>query len=72
MVKHLKDSQLSVFVTLVLEDLLDSDGLTSFSDCGLEYDTERTITNDLFSVVSHALLLPFSFVFGLHLNYNYY
>lgn len=55
MVKHLEDGELSVLVPLVLEDLLDGNGLASFGDGGLEDDSERSITDDFFCVVGHAL-----------------
>ena len=56
MVKHLQDLQFSVLVAFVLEDFLDGDCFTGFSDNGFEHDTERTISNNFLSVVSKTLL----------------
>ena len=53
--KHLQDGQLSVFVSFVLEDFFDSNSLTSFGNCSLKHDPERSIANDFFSVIGHAL-----------------
>jgi hypothetical protein len=40
MVKHLQDLQFSVLVALILENLLDGNCFTGFSDNGFEHDTE--------------------------------
>ena len=57
MVEHFQDYEFTIFVALVLEDLLDSDCLASFSDDGLEHDSKRTISDYFLSVVSEGLLL---------------
>ena len=38
--KSLQNFEFTVLVALILKHLLDSHGLSGFSDCGLEYDTE--------------------------------
>ena len=68
MMKHFKNCELSVFVTLVLEDFFDSNSFSGLGDGGLEDHTEGSITNDLLSVVSHALLLALSISVVFHLN----
>jgi len=54
--KHFQDLKLSVFVSFVLEDLLDGDCLAGLSNSCLEDYSERAIANNLFSVVGEALL----------------
>ena len=57
MVQHLKNLKFTIFVSLILEDLLNSNSLTSLSNCGLEYDTKGTIADDFLRIISEALLL---------------
>ena len=64
-VKHLEDRQLTVLVSFILEDLLDSYRFASFSNGGLEHHTERSISNYFFGVIGQALLLLFSPFIGL-------
>jgi len=52
MVEHFQDYEFTIFVALVLEDLFNCDGLASLSNNGLEYDSKRTVSDDLLSVVS--------------------
>lgn len=57
MVEHFQNGEFSVFVPLVLKNLFDSNSLTSFSNSCLEHNSKRSVTNDLLSIVSIALLL---------------
>ena len=55
-VQHLEDLQLSVFVSLILEDLFDRNRFASLCyDC-LEDHSERTISDNFLRVVSKTLL----------------
>lgn len=54
--QHLQDLKFSVFVPLVLEDFLDSHCFAGLSNRRFENDTEGTISDNFFSVVSEALL----------------
>lgn len=54
--EHFQNGQLSVFVPLVLENLLDSHGFPSFCDRCFENHTEGSVSDDLLSVVGHTLL----------------
>ena len=56
MVKHLENGEFSVFVPLVLENLLDGHGLAGFGDGSLEHHSEGTVTDDFLSVVGETLL----------------
>lgn len=47
-------SQLSLLVTLVLEQLLDGDGLARFPDSGLKYDTEGAVANETGGAVAQG------------------
>jgi hypothetical protein len=51
MFEHLEDLQLTVLVAFILENLLNGDCLTCFSDCGFEDNSERAITDDLLCVI---------------------
>ena len=55
MMEHLQNGQLSILVSFVLKHFLNSYGLTSFGDSGLKDHTERSISNNFFSVIGHAL-----------------
>lgn len=56
MMEHFQYLELPVFVSFVLEHLLDGYCLTSLCDHCFEHNSERAIANNLFSVVSQALL----------------
>ena len=56
MVEHLQNLQFSVLVPLVLEHLLDGDCFASLRDRGLEDNSKRAISNDLFGIIGEALL----------------
>ena len=51
MAEHFKDSQLSIFVSLILKYLLNCNRFPSFSDSSLIDDSKRSIANNLFSIV---------------------
>jgi hypothetical protein len=51
MFEHLEDLQLTVFVALILEYLLNGDSLTCLCDSCFENNTEGTITDDLLCVI---------------------
>ena len=53
--QHLEDGELPILVPFVLEHFFDGYSLSGFGDSRFEYDSERSITNNFFSVVSHAL-----------------
>jgi len=52
----LQNLELSVFVPLVLEDLLDGYCLPSLSYGCLKYNPKRSISDNLLSIVSQTLL----------------
>ena len=56
MMQHFQNSELTIFISLILKDLLNGDCLTCFSYGSFKYDTKGTITNNLFRIVSHTLL----------------
>lgn len=49
--QHLQNLKFSVFVSFVLENLLDCHCFSSFGNCSLEDDSKGSITNDFLSVV---------------------
>jgi hypothetical protein len=53
--EHLENSELSIFVPLVLEHFLNSHSFPGLRDGCFEYHTEGTISDNFFSVVSQAL-----------------
>ena len=53
--EHFQDGELSILVSFVLKHFLNSHGLTSFGNSGLKHHTERSISNNFFSVIGHAL-----------------
>ena len=55
MVQHLQNRQLSIFISLVLENFFNCNCLTGFRNRGLEHHSERPITNNFFGVIGHAL-----------------
>jgi hypothetical protein len=55
MMKGLEDFELTIFVALILKDLLDSNCLTSFCNCCLEDYSERPIAYDFLSIISETL-----------------
>jgi hypothetical protein len=59
--QDLQDLKFTVLVSLILEDLLNSDALTGLGYGGLEHDTERAISNNLLSVVCDTLLTNYRF-----------
>ena len=56
MMQHFQNSELTIFISLILKDLLNGDCFTGFSNGSFEYDTKWAITNDFFSIVGHTLL----------------
>ena len=57
MVKHLQNLQLSILVSLVLENFLDGNCLASFRNGSLEHDPERPISNNFLGIICETLLL---------------
>ena len=55
MVQHLQNRQLSIFISLVLENFFNCNCLAGFRNRGLEHHSERPITNNFFGVIGHAL-----------------
>jgi hypothetical protein len=56
MVQHFQNLQLSVFISLILKDLLNGDSFSSLRNGGLEDNSKGSIANDLFCIIGEALL----------------
>jgi len=54
--QHLQNLQLTIFVALVLENLLDRDSFPGLGNRGLEHHAERSVSDNFLSVVSERLL----------------
>lgn len=55
MMKSFENLEFTVLVALILEHFFNSHCLTSFRNCCLEYDTERTVSNNFLRIVSQTL-----------------
>ena len=55
MMQHFQNSQFSILIPFVLEYFLDSYCFSSFGNGCFEYNTERSISNNFLSIISHAL-----------------
>ena len=58
--KSLQNFEFTVLVALILKHLLDGHGLSGFSDCCLEYDTEWTVTHNFLCIVCQTLISKLS------------
>lgn len=49
--EHFQNLQLSVLVSLVLENLLDGNSFSCFCNCGFEDNSERSVANNFLGII---------------------